>query len=83
MCRDSMIPTMYRNCIFQEQAPPPTSMALLLLFSCWKVRFLLCQHEFLSISTVTAIDQTTLDSHPDNCSDLLTGLIASSFSVVK
>lgn len=83
MCRDSMTTAMYRNCIFQERATPPTSMALLLLFSCWKVRFLLCQHEFLSISTVNAVDLITLDSHPDNCSDLLTGLIASSFSVVK
>lgn len=58
-------------------------MAFLVLFSCWKVPFLLCLPEFLSTSIVIAIDQTTLASYPDNCRSLLTGLIACSFSVVK
>lgn len=43
--------------------------------------FFLCLPAFLSISTVTAIDQTSLASHPDNSSRLLAGLIAFSFSV--
>lgn len=58
-------------------------MAFLVLFSCWKVPFLLCLPEFLSTSIVIAIDQTSLASYPDNCHSLLTGLIACSFSVVK